>query len=101
MLIFDSKEIRIITMSVRRFHFERLKDASGVSGCGQVAVGCLFTDTGEAVVHWFGEHGSINIYHSIEDVEHVHGHGGNTKIVFDDPEPPKTKKKSTKKRKKN
>lgn len=73
-------------MGLRRFHFERLEDASGVSGCGKVAEGCLFTDTGEAVVHWLGKHGSINVYHSIEDVIHVHGHEGKTKIVFDDPQ---------------
>ena len=72
-------------MGLRRFHFERLEDASGVSGCGKVAEGCLFTDTGEAIVHWLGKYGSINVYHSIEDVIHVHGHEGRTRIVFDDP----------------
>ena len=71
-------------MCLRRFHFERVKDISGVSGCGKVAEGCLF-DTGEAVVHWLGKYGSINLYHSIDDVAHVHGHDGSTKIVFDDP----------------
>jgi hypothetical protein len=74
-------------MGLRRFHFERLEDASGVSGCGKVAEGCLFTDTGEAVVHWLGNHGSINVYHSIDDVVHIHGHEGRTRIVFDDPGP--------------
>ena len=58
---------------------------SGISGRGRVAEGCLFTDTGEAVVHWFGNHGSINVYHSIDDVLYVHGHDGKTRIVFDDP----------------
>lgn len=71
-------------MGLRRFHFERRKDASGVSGCGRVAEGCLFTDTGEVVVHWLGSHGSINLYRSIEDVIWVHGHSGCTEIVFDD-----------------
>lgn len=71
-------------MGLRRFHFDRLEDASGVSGCGRVAEGCLFTDTGEAVVHWLGKHGSINFYHSIDDVIQVHGHEGRTQIVFDD-----------------
>lgn len=70
---------------LRRFHFVRTEDASGVSGCGIVAEGCLF-ESGEAVVHWFGAHSSINIYKSIADVEHIHGHGGKTKIVFDDPD---------------
>jgi len=71
-------------MSLRRFHFERLEDASGVSGCGRVAEGCLFTDTGEVVVHWLGKHSCINIYHSLADVEFIHGHGGRTRMVFDD-----------------
>jgi len=71
-------------MAVRRFHFERNVDASGVSGCGKVAEGCLFTDTGEVVVHWLGAHGSINLYHSIEDVLFVHGHQGKTSVIFDD-----------------
>lgn len=71
-------------MGLRRFHFERRKDASGVSGCGRVAEGCLFTDTGEVVVHWLGNHGSINLYRSLEDVIWVHGHQGGTEIIFDD-----------------
>ena len=71
-------------MAIRKFHFERLEDASGVSGCGIVAEGCLFLDTGEAVVHWLGEHSSINIYHSMNDILYIHGHNGKTKIIFDD-----------------
>lgn len=73
-------------MGLRRFHFERAKDISGISGCGKVAEGCLFLDTGQVVVHWLGEHGSVNIYNSLEDVAYVHGHDGNTKIIFDDPQ---------------
>jgi len=71
---------------MRRFHFIREKDASGISGIGKVAEGCLFVDTGQVVVHWFGEHPSINIYNSIDDVVFIHGHAGMTKIIFDDPE---------------
>ena len=84
-------------MGLRRFHFERLEDASGVSGCGKVAEGCLFTDTGEAVVHWLGNHGSINVYHSIDDILYVHGHEGRTRIVFDDPQPTNEAKEELKK----
>lgn len=73
-------------MGMRRFHFERAEDASGVSGCGRVAEGCIFLDTGETVVHWLGNHSCINIYHSLADVEYIHGHQGRTRIVFDDPE---------------
>jgi len=69
---------------MRRFHFIRLEDASGVSGCGKVAEGCVFIDTGEVVVHWLGEHNCINIYHSLDDVNYIHGHNGKTQIIFDD-----------------
>ena len=71
-------------MCMRRFHFLREKDVSGVSGIGKVAEGCLFPDTGQVVVHWLGEHSCINIYQSIDDVISIHGHNGSTKIIFDD-----------------
>lgn len=72
---------------LKRFHFLRERDVSGTSGCGIVAEGCLFKDKGneEVVVRWFGEHSSINIYHSISDVIWVHGHGDCTKLIWDDP----------------
>ena len=70
---------------ISRFHFDRIEDVSGVSGTGRIAEGCLFRDTGEVVVHWLGEHGSINVYHSLEDVLYVHGHQNKTRIVWDDP----------------
>lgn len=78
-------------MSMRRFHFMRLEDASGVSGCGTVAEGVIFSD-GRVALEWYGEHASTNLYNSIEDVEYIHGHGGCTKIVFDDPLPKEVKK---------
>jgi len=71
-------------MSMRRFHFERLEDASGVSGCGKVAEGVIFSD-GRVALEWLSDHASTNLYNSIEDVEHIHGHSGRTKIVFEDP----------------
>jgi hypothetical protein len=85
-------------MGMRRFYFERAKDISGVSGCGKVAEGCLFTDTGQVVVHWLGCHGSVNLYNCLEDVVYVHGHEGGTKIVFDDPQPTHELKKEDVKR---
>jgi hypothetical protein len=77
---------RRIKLMLRRFHFERTKDHSGVSGVGRVAEGVLFTDTQEVVVHWLGKHACINIYHSISDVLTIHGHSGSTVVVWDDPE---------------
>jgi hypothetical protein len=68
---------------LKRFHLERAKDVSGVSGCGAVAAGVLFCD-GQVALHWETEHSSINIYHSIDDVLFIHGHEGSTKIIWDD-----------------
>lgn len=69
---------------IRKFHLERLKDISGVSGVGVVAIGVQFTDTKQCVLHWEGEHPCTNIYGCIEDIEYIHGHGGSTKVVFDE-----------------
>jgi Ca2+-binding RTX toxin-like protein len=72
-------------MSMRRFHFERIIDVSGTSGCGVVAEGVIFSD-GKVALEWFGKHSSTNLYNNLSDVEYIHGHEGKTKIVFDDPE---------------
>lgn len=72
-------------MCMRRFHFMRLQDASGVSGCGKVAEGVVFSN-GKVALEWFGNHSSTNVYDSLDDVEFIHGHQGRTKIVFEDPE---------------
>lgn len=68
---------------LKRFHFDRCEDASGVSGIGRVAEGCLFSD-GKVVLHWESKHSSINIYNSISDLLQIHGHEGRTKIIWDD-----------------
>lgn len=67
----------------KKFHLERKKDLSGISGCGAVAEGVIFED-GAVALHWKGDHPCTNIYNSIKDVEYIHGHGGCTIIVFDD-----------------
>lgn len=72
-------------MGMRRFHFLRLKDASGVSGIGIVAEGILFSN-GKVALEWLSSHASTAIYDSMTDVELIHGHEGMTKIVFDDEE---------------
>jgi len=88
--------------NARRFHFLRTADHSGVSGTGDgIAFGVMFSD-GQIALHWEGEHPSINIYRSEQDLMFVHGHGGATKIVWDDPPISDTKPNSKKdKRKKN
>lgn len=78
-----------ITPTFRKFHLQRHEDSSGVSGVGRVAEGIVFSD-GMAVVRWLSACGSTNIYNNWEAVMQVHGHGGNTEIVFDDPAPGET-----------
>ena len=68
---------------MRRFHFERVEDLSGISGCGIVAEGVVFSD-GKVALEWRGAHASTNLYSSLDDLEFIHGHEGRTKIVFDD-----------------
>lgn len=75
-----------LTPTFRRFHLQRLADISGVSGLGRIAEGCIFSD-GTAVVRWLSACASTNIYPNWDAVMQVHGHGGATRIVFDDPDP--------------
>lgn len=71
----------------RRFHLQRAHDVTGVSGTGRVADGILWPD-GTASVRWTGERPSVVFWDGgIADAEHVHGHGGHTVVVWDDPEP--------------
>src|SRR5215469_4638467 len=63
------------------FHLVRDEDPSGVSGVGRVAVGVVFP-SGKVVLEWLGAHSTLGIYDDLERVEHIHGHGGKTRIVF-------------------
>ncbi|MFJ4418300.1 hypothetical protein [Streptomyces sp. NPDC088925] len=72
--------------SSRRFHLQRHRDITGVSGTGIVALGVLWPD-GTASVRWLGDRPSTVFWDSMDDAEAVHGHGGATEIVWDDPEP--------------
>lgn len=66
---------------MRRFELHRAQDPSGVSGTGIVAEGVLFSD-GTVAVRWHGQHPSTAVWASLADAEHVHGHGGLTRVVF-------------------
>lgn len=66
---------------MRKFVLEREEDESGVSGTGIVAEGVVFTN-GFAVLSWLTPLTSVAVYHSIDVLERVHGHGGKTKVVF-------------------
>ncbi len=63
------------------FLLQRDEDVSGVSGTGIVAEGCVFSD-GSVAMYWRGDYPSWVFRDSIESVEHVHGHGGRTRIVW-------------------
>lgn len=66
---------------MRCFHLDRRHDSTGVSGTGIVAEGVQFAD-GTVVLRWTAVVTSTVIYNSIDDVEKIHGHGGNTLIVW-------------------
>lgn len=61
----------------------RDEDVSGVSGTGPVAQVVEF-DSGEVAVSFYpftADVPNVIVYHSIEDAEKIHGHGGRTKLV--------------------
>lgn len=68
---------------MRRFQLHRMQDASGVSGTGIVAEGVEFSP-GTVCIRWLSEFSSVAIYENIKALEHIHGHGGMTKIVWID-----------------
>lgn len=68
---------------IRTFTLVRTKDPSGVSGTGTVAEGVVFHD-GQTILSWFGVLHTVEVSPDIETVERIHGHGGLTKVVWDD-----------------
>ncbi len=67
---------------MRLFHLERRVDVSGTSGTGRVAEGVVFSN-GWCALTWLTPHTSVAFYASIADVDAIHGHNGNTVVVFD------------------
>ncbi|MGW7247731.1 hypothetical protein [Streptomyces decoyicus] len=65
----------------RIFALHRDRDISGVSGTGIVADGCAWPD-GTVSIRWRGASPSTVSWNSVADAEHVHGHGGATRIVW-------------------
>lgn len=68
---------------MRCFYLDRQIDETGVSGTGKVAEGVQFSN-GWCALTWLTEHTSVVFYPSIDDVRFIHGHGGKTRIVFED-----------------
>jgi len=68
---------------MRRFYLLRDYDPSGVSGTGVVAEGVEFSD-GMAVMRWRRAPYGLNVYHCMDALIAVHGHGGASHIRFVD-----------------
>lgn len=71
----------IVVNHLRRFTLQRDVDETGVSGIGLVAEGVEFT-SGMVAMTWLSPHRCVNVYESIKTVEHLHGHGGKTRVVW-------------------
>jgi len=72
-----------VNSAMRRFVLQRDKDATGVSGTGVVSEGVVFA-SGKCAMHWLTQTSSIAIYDSIEELIGIHGHEGDTRIVWID-----------------
>jgi hypothetical protein len=70
---------------VKIFHLLRHVDGTGTSGTGVVAIGCQLP-SGTCVLEWTSYHTSLGIYRNVNDINSLHGHGGNTEIVWGLPE---------------
>jgi hypothetical protein len=70
-------------VGIRTFHLHRDKDESGVSGTGIVAEGAIYSNT-KVVLSWLTVHKSMCIYDSLAEMIAIHGHGSNTRLVWDD-----------------
>lgn len=73
--------LRQVVTTARRFYLERSRDPSGVSGVGTVADGCEFP-SGKIALAWRGSWPSVAIYDSMKHVLAVHGHEGDTQVVW-------------------
>lgn len=69
-----------------RFRLVRTHDETGVSGTGHVATGIAFED-GACALRWRTSTTSTAVYGSVEDVEKIHGHNGDTLVEWIDPMP--------------
>lgn len=73
----------MLKSKARCFVLIRGKDISGVSGVGEVAEGVCFSG-GKVALHWLSHYGAVNVYDSMDVVNDLHGHDGNTVIEWVD-----------------
>jgi hypothetical protein len=70
---------------VRRFVLYRKEDPTGISGTGVVAEGVEFGD-GVAVMRWLTAVRSTALYNSVMELILIHGHNGQTALLYIDAE---------------
>ena len=75
---------------MRRFLLHRLADPSGVSGTGYVAEGVEWTD-GRVDLRWLTAHKTESTFPNIKTLVTLHGHEGQTQLVWIDPDPTEVK----------
>lgn len=66
---------------MRTFHLRRHQDLTGITGVGIVAEGVIFTD-GSCAMRWLSELTSVVIFHAVEDILTIHGHQGQTELIY-------------------
>lgn len=71
---------------MKTFVLRRYVDETGISGTGDVAEGVVF-NSGKVVVAWdptktLAAVVTVVVLDSIEDVEKLHGHNGQTRVVW-------------------
>lgn len=70
---------------MRTFTLVRNVDVTGVSGTGLVAEGVQFTD-GTVVMRWLTTKASTVVWSNIEDAMEIHGHNGQTELLWTGPQ---------------
>lgn len=68
---------------VRVFRLVRDRDLTGFSGVGHVADGVVWPD-GTVSMRWRGPLRSTVTADCIDDIHHIHGHNGATRVVWAD-----------------
>ena len=71
---------------IRRFHFVRTEDVSGVSGTGVVGEGCEFSG-GKVAYTWLSHMGAVTVYDNMKTFLSIHGHEGKGTVSWIDPDP--------------
>lgn len=80
---YNDAAIKPVEGNLRRWHLFRISDATGMSGEGVVASGVMFHD-GTVAYKWRTDPSTVQFAECIDDVIEIHGHGGKTKVVWED-----------------